>query len=71
MSLQQLNFSIFVVAQSVILKSVFFKNLMQASTMCFFSISQIFVFQNYIWAVDQKHIGNNQLEWPNGTLKFI
>jgi len=33
-----------VVAQDIILKSVLFKNLMRAFTMCFLSISQIVIF---------------------------
>ena len=52
-----------VVAQSIILKSVLFKNLMRAFTMYFLSISQIFIFSKYMWAVGQKH--NYRLEWPN------
>ena len=47
MSLKQLNFSIFVVAQSMILKSVYFKNLMQAFYHVFFLDFSIF------WVVDQ------------------
>ena len=49
------------VAQSIILKSVLFRNLMQAFTMYFVSISQIIILSK-MHAVDQKH--NYQLEWP-------
>ena len=50
----------FVVAQSIILKFVLFKNLMRALTMYF--LSYFSNFRKYMRAVDQKH--NYQLERP-------
>ena len=53
----------FVVAQTVFLKSGHIKNLMRAFTMYFLKLSY---FQKYMRAVDHKH--NYQLEWPNPTI---